>query len=267
MRRQKLLLPITWSRIRKTVSMFLYPISIFAISVIASVIGTYIAILYFSDSRRLLTRTNPARRIVSKANQVDKLRVNFDAIPINDDISIIEVAIWNQGNLAIKKSDLLQDVVISTADKAPILAASIPRVSRQITGLRLNTDGIGKGSVVLTWDILEKNDGAEVELTYVGDSEMTAVVVDGIIVGQGHIDRIESTSYSALTIWKNRVWWVLVLLLSGSASLGLIRFMIRSSPVYLQTHWPYGTLFFLSVLAFAAWLVLYFLSREPTPPV
>ena len=258
-----MLLPITWSRIR---SVFLRWISPIAISVVASLIAGYIGILYFSDSRHLVTRTNPARRVVFKANQVDKVRVNFDAIPIDNDITIVEVAIWNQGNLAIKKNDILQDVEISTGDKAPILAASIPRVSRTITGLRLNTDGMAKGTVVLTWDILEKNDGAEVELTYVGNSQMT-VDVEGTIVGQAHIDRIESTFYSAISSWQNRLAWVAVILLCVTVSLFLIRLLARSRPVYLQTHWPYRISFFLSVLTLVAWVVFHFLSREPTPPV
>lgn len=162
------------------------------VGTIASILGLALAgYLYVTgkETRQLTYYVNPAKAVVVKAGQASKLEVNFDKKPINSDITAAQIAIWNQGRLSIKRSDILKPVVIQTEGDIPILEATIRTTSRDVTKLSLNTDDLQKGRVLLTWDILEQSDGGVIQLIYPASPNLN-VYVDGVIEGQRSLSQL-----------------------------------------------------------------------------
>jgi hypothetical protein len=149
--------------------------------------------IYFGLSsraeRELVYAVNPVRTAVVTAGQATELAVLYKGEPIGSkDVTAAQVAIWNAGKLSIRKDDILGDgkVVIFTDPPVPILEASIRQLSREVTEFALVTtpELLASGRVPVSWRILEKDDGASIQLIYVGTEEVK-LQVQGTIEGQG----------------------------------------------------------------------------------
>jgi len=92
---------------------------------------------------------------------------------------------WNDGRMPIRASDVLEPLVVELGKPSEILEARMLRISRPVTKLSLGDAPSGsRNQLPLSFDILEKSDGAAIQIIYAGDSH-TPINVKGTIVGAG----------------------------------------------------------------------------------
>jgi hypothetical protein len=160
--------------------------------------------IYFAFSskkhRELVFSINPIRTRVVIAGQATDLKLLYRDRLLGDvDVTAVQLAIWNAGNESIKPEHIRKEIVVVTEPSVPILEATSRNLTAE-TGLSLleSTDSRSSGKVPLSWTILKKNDGASIQLLYLGKAEVD-VRIEGLIEGQGHPKKIPaSTRFKAL---------------------------------------------------------------------
>lgn len=164
--------------------------------VLVGVAGVILAAFFYLSSqteRELVYAVNPVRATVVTAGQASELAVFHEGEPLgNVDVTAAQVAIWNAGKQSIREENILEDVVICTDPPVPILEVSIRQCSREVTGFTLveAPESLASGKVPVSWHILEENDGASVQLIYVGTQEVD-FRVEGVIEGLRGIKDVE----------------------------------------------------------------------------
>ena len=179
------------------------------LNIIAILVGLFgvAAAVYFglvSRKRRdLVFSVNPIRTRVVSSRQATDLSVSYQNEPLgNVDITAVQLAIWNAGNESIKTEHIRREIIVTTNPRVRILEASVRKVSHD-TGFNLpdSTDSKAEGKVPLSWEILERNDGASIQLLYLdnplGTSEVD-ILIEGLIEGQGRPKRkVTSSSFKS----------------------------------------------------------------------
>ena len=193
----------------------------FAITgLIVGVIGIVLAVVLYSisqDKRELVYSVNPVKTQVVTMGKTTGLEVLHNGVNLgNTDITATQVAIWNSGDLSIKRDNILKDVVIHTEPPVRILEASILKNIKdyEITGFEIDISEVNlvNGKVPATWRILEKNDGASIQLIYLGSTDVD-IYIDGFIESFGKIKQLESIEPT---------WWHTVIVLVISMVFGII---------------------------------------------
>ena len=170
------------------------------IGVMASVLGIIITIYFYiegKEAHQLTYYVDPAVSAVFESGKVPRLTANYNGKIIQGDITVTQIAIWNQGKLPIRKSDILKPIVLNV--HAPILEATVKKPGRDVTQLSIDTAGIQDGRIPISWSILEKNDGGVIQVVYAGTPSYYAINVTGVVEGQKEI--------SQLKILSRRDWW------------------------------------------------------------
>ena len=186
-----------------------------AVASVCTIVSLVLAVYFYHASRReraLVYSVPPTRTVVFDPAETSKLQVSFDGKPVQTRVGSLQIVLWNSGREAIRREDVLDVVRISTIPAVPILEARLRRVTRRICGIKVNTVHPATGTVDVGWDILEENDGAQVQLIYEGPAEVKAVLV-GTIVGQRspeNLDyaRIDSSHGPLLMIKIQKVFLV-----------------------------------------------------------
>jgi hypothetical protein len=135
------------------------------------------------EFRELTYYVNPIRTVVLKAGEISSLRVLYRNGEIQSDITAAQVAIWNRGKQPIAASDVLTPVRIIAKPRVHILEAVIAKISRRDIKFAIDVSQLAEGAIPLAWKILERDDGALIQLIYAGGPD-TAIGVEGVIVGQ-----------------------------------------------------------------------------------
>jgi hypothetical protein len=159
---------------------------------VASLIGVALSVYFYSLSREtpeLVYSVYPERTTILLANETPKLEAIYSENVISTDISSAQVAFWNRGTKAIKRDNIIKPVTFYTEKSTPILAATINKRSRDAIQLILNKEDIANGRITVSWNILEQNDGAIIDLIYEGDHNIK-IFVDGDIEAQRGISHI-----------------------------------------------------------------------------
>jgi len=112
------------------------------------------------------------------------LRVFFGDKPIATDVTAAQVVVWNNGRQPIKPPDVLRELKITTEPRVPILEATVRQQTREVIDFALDTSRLAGGEVGLHFRILERSDGAIVQLIYAGRPDHS-INVDGVIEAQG----------------------------------------------------------------------------------
>jgi hypothetical protein len=162
------------------------------IGTIASIVGLLLAIYFYLKGKRvrkLAYQVNPANAVVVRAGQASKLKVTFNDRIIKSDVTAFQIALWNQGNQSIKPNNILKPIIINVED-APILEASIRKMSRDIIDIELAEHEYEQGRIGISWKILEHNDGGVIQVIYEGDTDVQ-ITVDGVIEGQQDIIEVD----------------------------------------------------------------------------
>jgi hypothetical protein len=110
-------------------------------------------------------------------------------------VTALQVVIWNAGKEAIRSENLLTPITLTTSPTVPILEARIKQVGRTVSQIGLDTSQIGKGSVGVTWKILEHYDGAVLQLIAAGPTTVT-VKAEGVVEGQQNGIKVYDTGGS-----------------------------------------------------------------------
>jgi hypothetical protein len=120
-----------------------------------------------------------------------ELQVLYRGRRVDSSVSAVTAYIWNAGKLPIRSSDVLGGPVsIELGADSEILEARVLRVSRQVVKLATGqVSDTAKNFLPLTFDILEEDDGAAIQLIYAGDPN-TPVSVKGTIVGAASLRRL-----------------------------------------------------------------------------
>jgi hypothetical protein len=160
---------------------------------IASILGVFLAIYFYSKStryRELVYYVNPAKAIIAKSGHTSRLKMLIDNNEINIDITAVQIAIWNQGKESIKKENILKQIKIVSEPPSPIIETSFLKVSRDIVNPMLDNSQYKNAILSLFWEILEKDDGFIVQILYEGDAN-NKFRINGIIEGQPSIQSLE----------------------------------------------------------------------------
>jgi len=245
------------------------------VGTVASVIGVVLAIYFYlqgNKKRELTYYVRPVRTIVVKAEETPRLSVTYDGQQIRTDITAAQIAFWNRGHESIRKTNVLQPLIISTAGEVPILEVRISTLSRDVVGVQLDQSELERGRLSVSWDILEENDGGIVQIVFAGkpDLEITA---SAIIEGQREIRQLGFPGTIKPSMERYSLIWRMV----RSVGLGLFAIVFLTAitgPVvglWLRMRGiPLGRLdlvitgSYLIILVVALYLGLF--GQPPTPP-
>lgn len=259
-------------------SIFASPL-ITSVGSIASIIALFLTIYYAEGSAQnpeLTFSVNPAKLELVSAGQTSNLSVSFDGQVVQSDITTTQVAIWNHGKAPIRRSDVLQPIVIYTDPRTPILEAFIRKTSRDVIGFSLNSEEIQFGRIHVSWDVLEQGDGGLIEVIYAGSPEVD-FKCEGVIVGQKEIisfqNRIGFQSpaeeYEVLRTANKRRRFVSV----PFAALSLCGFVFTVLKIFQhESNDRIGgrillvTLAVLLVILAGLFMAIFALSKYPIPP-
>jgi len=120
-------------------------------------------------NRSLVCCFNPTKTVIVKNGDATNLVFDLDGEKITDDVSSMQVAIWNNSKLSIKTDNILEPLQIISNNKKPILEAKILKFSRDVCEIKIIDKDFSSGVVTIGWNILEKDDGAIIQITYLGD--------------------------------------------------------------------------------------------------
>jgi hypothetical protein len=148
---------------------------------------------------------NPVKTIVVKGGETSALRVLHGDQEVKGDVTAAQVAIWNGGSESIRPENILGPVRLVLHPPAAILEASVRKASRGVIGASLDTSRLAVGIINVTWKILERNDGAVIQLIFAGPAQ-TDIEVEGIVEGQPTVFRLEPpTEKTTSDRWLTRV--------------------------------------------------------------
>lgn len=189
--------PSRWSRL---VIVFAYLGGIG--TVLALILGIFQLFLFINSQveRELVYAVNPTRTVIVASRQCHDLKVSYRDRELGCvDITAVQITILNKGRQFIRTESIFKPVYILASPPVEILDASVIKTSRDTIEFALvdPLESWKTGQVPVEWHILEKNDGAMIQLIYLGGSEIEFKVV-GDIEGVSEIKRIDWKSISQL---------------------------------------------------------------------
>jgi hypothetical protein len=114
-----------------------------------SIVSVPLAVLLYQHGIRAPELTlclHPIRTpIVQKALASD-ISVSFKGQAVTGDMTAAQFAIWNAGREPIRSEAVLKPLVILTADQSPIYEASLQKIVRDFTAVRLDTRHLTNGA-------------------------------------------------------------------------------------------------------------------------
>jgi hypothetical protein len=156
-------------------------------------VGVISLILYLNSlkEREILFTFLPGSTTIFKAEQLSRLNVQFDTIDVKNDINLIRIGIWNDGGLPAENKDILDSININlnTSElQSQILEAKIVEQTRLLSKIEITQ--LDRKNIKLNFHIMEKGDGAVLQIIYTGDLN-NEWSVNGTIKGQGEIEFTE----------------------------------------------------------------------------
>jgi hypothetical protein len=250
-----------------------------ALSSIAAIVGVPLAFYFYYAGIRAPNLTyhfHPVRTILVKAGSASALKVLFGGNEVRSDITAVQIAFWNAGKEPIPRNNILIPIEIRTENSAPILEATIRKMSRGVNELALDQAQMASGIIGVTWKILEQDDGGVIQLIYAGDVN-NKLSVSGSVVGQRQLSELKysgsiatpAEQYAKQAKENRRIGWVFVATGLLFAVAGAARFLIRRKHrdqekgvgSVLSLALPFTGLAY-AVLGFV-WL---YRSVQPSPP-
>lgn len=160
------------------------------ISLIVGILAIVVSIFLYLmgiKKRELTYSCYPIKTPIVQANKLTPLEVSYKGYKILKDVTAVQIAIWNKGNLPILSSDIIEDIVIQTIPTTRILEASIQKCSRDIIKFKISEEYLEKGKIPVSWKILEHNDGALIQVIIEGGTD-TELTLSGAIIGQSAVN-------------------------------------------------------------------------------
>jgi len=160
-----------------------------AISTILGIIGILLGVYFYLESRErpeLTYSVSPVRTAVVNKGQISKLKVLFNGVETTADISAAQVAIWNDGKRPIRPENVRKAVTIKLQGNTPILEATIKKTNREVVQFVVDQSKLQVGEIGVSWNMLERNDGAVLQVIYAGSPGL-GLSCEGIIESQGDV--------------------------------------------------------------------------------
>jgi hypothetical protein len=160
---------------------------------IASVIGVALAILFYLAGirePRLTYYVHPVKSMLASPGENSRLTVFYDKQPIQQAVTVAQVAFWNAGKTSIRRENILQPLAIVVGGNSPILEARLRKVSRDIVQVEIDQTHTRDGILEVKWNILEFGDGGILEIVFLGTA-ITTISGRAVIEGQANPERLE----------------------------------------------------------------------------
>ncbi|MFQ5796692.1 MAG: hypothetical protein ACE5JP_16815 [Candidatus Bipolaricaulia bacterium] len=167
-------------------------------ALISSILSIYFT-LQTQKAPKLTYAVHPIKTVIFRSGELSDLHLFHRGREINSDVTVAQVAIWNQGKESIRPENVLSEVKIITQPQVPILEATIHKQSRSVIEFSSSNSQLADGVIPLSWKILEQNDEAVVQVIYAGSPE-TAIVVEGIVEGQQRVFAVESSARGSVSL-------------------------------------------------------------------
>lgn len=165
------------------------------VATLASLVAIPLAVILYieaKEERDLVYIVHPIRTVVARGERPGDLKIEFMGQPLtNVDVVALQLALWNNGSLNIRPSNVLHPIEVQLIPPGQILEATITKTSRDIMGFTLSNDReyLRQGRIPISWEILEKGDGVVLQIIYAGPPDTNAKVT-GVIEGQASPRRI-----------------------------------------------------------------------------
>jgi hypothetical protein len=200
-----------------------------------------------------------------------QLQVLYKGKALNANVSAAVVYFWNDGKLPIKAEDVLEPLKIELDPACEIIDARILKVSRDVTKFTKGEVSAAKNVLPVSFGILERNDGAQIQIIFTGRPE-ARVSVSGTIVGASQIR--ETITLQDRPPSKHRrleflLFYILLAALAVLGALTLSRYSrwVREGRVSWRLDRWFAVGFFLAMVIPAVGVVGYEMWKsQPTVP-
>lgn len=190
------------------------------------VVGIILSIYFYFNSVRQripIFKDDPARIRILYSNNISKSTIKVfkaNGQEVKKDLSIIKIYFWNNGKESIKPENILSPIIISKLDSSTnILEARLTKISRPITGLRINYIDSLRNEVIINFKILEKGDGGMLQLMYEGDV-LSKFIIKGTVEGFGDLSfsekKINPSGSKTLQVVGSSFFSIIIIII-GSA--------------------------------------------------
>lgn len=184
------------------------------VAIFSTVFGIW-SFVASKKERNLTYFVSAGRTAVVTAGKANTIQVSYKGEELTGDVSAVVLAVWNAGSEPIRSEDILDPIRVEVGGERRILETKLLWTSRPVTKFSVENDPGMAGK--LSWQILEKNDGAMVQVTYQGDTH-APVSVKGVILGQN-----VPTLGDGLMTYKMAIPLILgaLVVVSGSVSISI----------------------------------------------
>jgi hypothetical protein len=158
------------------------------VGALASIIALPVSYSFYllgQQTPDLVYTVNPVKTVLAHSRSSTHVQVFFMGEPITGvDVVAMQFAFWNQGKASIRNP--LETIEIRLTPSITVLDVSVNKTSRNVIELNVSKDREmwRQGRIPLHWKILERNDGASLQIIYAGSKE-TEAKLTGVIEGQG----------------------------------------------------------------------------------
>jgi len=254
---------------------------------ILGIIGTLVLTWYFQEERKLSYAISPTRTPILKTGKLSNLKVRYEARTervdlvqtnpfannpnfvgpvsvrslefqdhdITNDLTGVQIAVWNAGNRPIHSNDILLPIILHAADNSTILEASIKGTN---SGTEMSIrHGLVDNVIKLDWRVLEKNNGGLITIFYEG-SENVDFVLDGKIEGQG-------SPVKVMTGQDHIISTIILFIIVGVTTIGGITFaeLITNKRKSKRLKLSLGIVLLILVSSMAHWLPKWLTVHTP----
>jgi len=208
-----------------------------------------------APKRALLYCISPTRTQIIQATKVSDIAVTYKGLPLTGNVTAAQIAVWNDGREPIRGEDILTPIVLLTSTNVSILEVSILKTNRAASAFRLLTDSdnLAVGRLGMDWKILQKNDGALIQVLYAGTPDQP-IELSGEIVGQDSPRRVKSGGISWLLITVSSLVFLAMFL---SVTVRILRMEFKGKSNFFNAFVPIALgngFIWLSLWFFKLWL-------------
>jgi hypothetical protein len=274
--------PVNSPQLRGKLPAFFYNPWVAVVGSLCSILGVvYVlyAVLFGGRSKELTYYAYPLKTVVARSGELSNLKVLHEGREVKHDVTSVQIAVWNAGDEPIRLADTLEKIQIKTLPQTSILEVRILDVTRHVVGFNVNPSFCAEGRLPISWTILEKNDGALLQVVFEGPPSV-GLRVEGTLVGQKEITPVATRfavrlfgSPDSIDPWTNLILAPgLAFLMGGIIAIPnafLLIYFIRERKLLIRRNarrffWFAVICFILSV-AFGLYVVISF-SSVPIPP-
>lgn len=138
-----------------------------------------------------MAQVHPSRTILVSSEGAQDLVIYADQTLIKGPVTAAQIAVWNAGEKPIKAEDILEKIQIKTSNGAPLLSVRILKTTRTVNKITADASKVSIGVLDFGFQVLEKGDGALIQITYEGNDKVE-FIGSGVIIGQNKFEITKS---------------------------------------------------------------------------